>query len=189
MVLACSFMQAYCKLGEVVIDKFLADLEVRFVMHVLKTQVQTCKNFPSLKAIMQQLWSDVKALDKHLPAWQLLQSTFDTAANPLPPPGLLKELHEDGKISKSELHACRFILGALVTDQSGDPYEIVSLDDELNVSLEKIPKANAEDNTEEKDNKGKANAEHKKEKKDNEAHQDDKEKKRCQGCASCRFDA
>ena len=131
MVTASSFMQAYCKLGDLVIDKFLADLEVRFVMHVLKIQVPTRKSFPSLIDIMQQLWLDVKALDPHLPQWPILPSTSNTSASPVPRPARIQELHEDGKISNDELYLCNFILGALVTDESGDPYKIVSLGDAL----------------------------------------------------------
>ena len=179
---ASTFLQASCQLGEVNIEKFLADLEGRFVMHVVNIQLTLRKSFPDLIAIVpKQLWSDVKAPDRQLSGCIDVRSvgchpSNRAGASPLPPPGRIKLLPEEGKISNSELHECRFILGALVTDQSGDPYDIVSLDDELSVSLEKQPKGNAEDNAEEKDSKGKANAEHKKEKKDNETHHDDNEK-------------
>ena len=154
MAVARSFADAYWQLDAVLKDKFVSELEVRLVMHVLKIEVVTRKKFASLKAIAQEMWSEMKAKDSRLPVWTFLRDTDEPAMDPLPPPRDLKELREDGKIPDSELQESKFILGALVTDQTGVYYEIVCLEHELNVSLEKTPKANAVNNTEEKDNQG-----------------------------------
>ena len=135
MVVARSFADAYWQLDAVLKDKLVSELEVRLVMHVLKIEAPTRKKFVSLKAIAQEMWSDMKAKDTRLPAWTLLNIPNAPAMAPLPSPNPLKELREDGKIPDSELQESKFILGALVTDQTGVYYEIVCLEHELNVSF------------------------------------------------------
>ena len=134
---ASTFLAAYCQLDETVIAKYQADMEVRCVMHVHQIKVSTRTSFPSLLHIAEAMWNEVKKADVLLPEWPKIKA-LPNASGKLPSkaPHKIIEHREDGKVPNGELLALGLAVGAdVVPKEGGDTYKIMSMDNELTVSL------------------------------------------------------
>ena len=138
MLAAKSFLDAYCKLPPPAVTKLTADMEVRCVMYVHSINADTRVSFKSLLHVAVAMYDEAKLADPLLPKWNKLEGHATVA---IPAQLKIKELREDGKIPNSELSSMGFKVGEHIFNSTAEAdqkqvFKIVSMDDELNITLQ-----------------------------------------------------
>ena len=112
IILVDTYLRAYGKFPQQVLQRLVSVLEVKCVMHAFNKKSETRTSYANFVQVTQSVVDDAKRLDPSLPVLPVLAKSEDASASSKKHPN--KSLRQHGKVPDAIIEAKGFKVGAIV---------------------------------------------------------------------------